>query len=194
MIMFCLFRLFDGITVLKAAPGLWSASRALRGGCLIPTSHTLGIFMLTFSRWVWRALTEYAKYSVKGKRFKIQKGFVLCRFSCNQADQSSKCIFFKCIILRERDHVHPWAGRGRERESQVGSTLSGTVSVEPNVGLGLRNREITTWAKLKSRSLNPWATQVPPQDATQRSHDTLSPNGHCSLRKILPVCSGKSEH
>ena len=53
-------------------------------------------------------------------------------------------------------------GSGREREthteSEDGSRLW-AVSTEPNVGLGLRNCEIMTWAEVWH--LTDWATQAP---------------------------------
>lgn len=124
---FSLFVSFDTSLVKQwvnpSLMGLWSAWRALGGGRSPYQSHTVH-FTLTFSIWAWRALPAYAKYSAKGKRFKMEKGFVLCWFSCNQANQSPKCIL----------------------------------------------------------------------DAAQRPHDTLSPNGYCSLREVMLVCSVKSEH
>ena len=54
---------------------------------------------------------------------------------------------------RERERVHK---QGRDRESgkeKIPSRLH-AVSTEPNVGLDLTNREIMTWAKIKSRMLN----------------------------------------
>lgn len=38
----------------------------------LPTSHALGTFDSYF--WAWKAVTDYAKDSTKGKTFKIEKG------------------------------------------------------------------------------------------------------------------------
>ena len=60
---------------------------------------------------------------------------------------------------REREHER---GRGREKEegteSEAGSRLR-AVSTEPDAGLELMNREITTCAEVKC--LTDWATQAP---------------------------------
>ena len=56
---------------------------------------------------------------------------------------SLKKIFFKFTYLRE--------GEQRERESP--SSLH-TIGTEPNVGLELKNREMMTWAEIKSQMLN----------------------------------------
>ena len=44
--------------------------------------------------------------------------------------------------------------RGRERESQAGSTLSVQSLMEPDSGLKLMNHKIMTSAKIKSQMLN----------------------------------------
>ena len=41
--------------------------------------------------------------------------------------------------------------RGRDTELQVGSRLR-AVSTEPDEGLGIMNREIVTWAEVKTLS------------------------------------------
>ena len=61
-------------------------------------------------------------------------------------------VLFVCwlfiYLLWERELTPAGEGqRGRERESC-------TVSTEPAVGLDLTNREITTWAEIKSWTLN----------------------------------------
>ena len=50
------------------------------------------------------------------------------------------------------------AEREGDKESQAGSRLW-AVGTEPDAGLELTNREITTWAE--AGSLTDWATQAP---------------------------------
>ena len=65
------------------------------------------------------------------------------------------------IYFQRRDRV--WAVKGREREgegnseSEVGSRLWAVIT-EPDVGLELTNREMVTWAEV--RSLTNWVTQL----------------------------------
>ena len=63
-------------------------------------------------------------------------------------------IFFKVylFILRERKRENKW-GRGRERRKERESQAGSILSVQ-SLGLDLTNREIMTWAEIKSRSLN----------------------------------------
>ena len=54
----------------------------------------------------------------------------------------------------ESTRVHMWARKKQregERESKAGCE---TISVEPDAGLELTNREIMTWAEIKSWTLN----------------------------------------
>ena len=68
-------------------------------------------------------------------------------------------IFFKCLLLRERQSVSRGVAEAEgDTESKADSRLW-AVSTEPDAGLELTDCEIMTWAEV--RHLTDWATQAP---------------------------------
>ena len=99
-------------------------------------------------------LTHYPTTIIKLLAFEAVNAKYSNSFSSKHSDFLK---ILKCLFTFERDQE--WEGRGRERESEAGSRLW-AVSIEPNTGIKLTNREIVTWAEVGH--LTNWATQAPP--------------------------------
>ena len=70
-------------------------------------------------------------------------------------------IFLMFIYLKERERASMWAQVGeRERQMKRKNAKQVPLGTEPDVGLDLTNREIMTWAQIKSWMLN-WVTLAP---------------------------------
>ena len=97
------------------------------------------------------------------------------------------------FILRERERARASAheqGRGREqRRERIPSRLC-TVSTQPDTGLGLTTREIMTWVKTKSRTLN-WLSH--PGTPTSVDPHTTEAGEQCGFWSqtdtVLSFCS-----
>ena len=71
----------------------------------------------------------------------------------HSACSCSGSFLFKFIYF-ERDRVHARTRQRAERERGRENPKHSTLSTEPNAGLEPTNREIVSWAKIKSRTLN----------------------------------------